>query len=338
MKLAKLTLLMLLIVSTTSVATVYALQTPKKFVIGYLTVAPDVFKAEMTKLGYVEGETIEYKALSFENVKPEDFPMAAQTQTKAIIESGADVFVTTTDTEAVQLLTQASKSPIVFTISDDPVATGAVKSLLHPGGNITGVVTNKPNERRLQQLLEIKPTTKKVYYLYTTEFNDAKSRLEQVQASSKQLNIELVLGPVKDRQEAFDALKQMPEDVDWIYLTPFLPLDPVYEQALLDVSKSRRIPISGYGNFPIRSWATGYGPDLLVANQQAAGMVDRILRGAPPADLPVETAENYLIVNLDTMKAIELPITEEFLRQAQVIIHVGDFEKTPTPMPAPSGN
>ncbi len=333
MKHRRIALLILLVLATFGASKAYAQQS-KIFNIGYVTFWSDAFKTEMAKLGYVEGQNVNYRLLNFANLKPEQYADAFTAQVKDMVTAGTDVFVTNTDSDAVNLLPLVGNTPIVFTISDDPISTGAVKSLIHPGGTMTGSVTNNPNERRLQILTEMKPSTKKVYFVYATQYKDSDTRLKQVQELAKKLNIDIVLAPVTDLASGLEALKQMPDGIDWIYLTPFTPLDPPFFQALLDLSKARHIPVSGFTDNIFQSWTMGYGPDLLIAAQQSADITDRILRGASPAELPVETADNLLMVNLDTAQVINMQMPEIILRQADLIVHPGDFAKTPTPPPA----
>ncbi len=332
MKHRRIALLILMVLATVEVSKAYAQQN-KLFNIGYLTFWTDSYKAEMTKLGYVEGQNVNYRLLNFANLNPAQYADAFTAQVKAMVTAGTDLFVANTDSDAVNLLPLVGNIPIVFTISDDPISTGAVKSLIHPGGTMTGSVTNNPNERRLQILTEMKPSTKKVYFVYTTLYKDSDTRLKQVQDLAKKLNVDIVLAPVTDLASGLNALNQIPDDIDWVYLTPFTPLDPPFLQALIDLSKTHHIPVSGFTDNIFQGWTMGYGPDLLIAAQQSADITDRILRGASPAELPVETADNLLMVNLDTAQVVNMQVPETILRQADLIVHPGDFAKTPTPPP-----
>lgn len=258
----------------------------------------DAFIAEMTKLGYVEGKNISYMVLSFENVKPEDFQRRYNQQLQAMIDAKVDAIVTNTDSDAANLRAKVGTIPIVFARSDDPVATGAVKSLLKPGGYTTGVSMNKSHERRLQLLTEIKPTTKKVYYLYSTLTLEVETVLKQVKEVAKGLCVEIVPGSISDPQSMLKVLENIPSDVDWIFLTPFVYLDPASAQNLIELSVSRRAGLCYFIDAVPKGYLMGYGPNLDDTARQAACILDRVLRGASAADLPVETAENYFTLNL----------------------------------------
>ncbi len=305
---------------------------------------PQPFIDEMTQLGYVEGQTINYLMLSFENfgdenTPPEVFIEEYNRQLQVMIEAGADIFVTNTDTEAVFLQTLVSDTPIVFARSDDPVSTGAVADLITPGGTMTGTVTNRPHERRLQILTEIMPSTDKVYYLYSPLTLEAEAVLGQVQAIAQTLGVEIIPIPTPDGASAAAALQTVPDDVDWVFLTPFVPFEPVFFEALSVVSATHQIGVSWATDDPSPFYTMGYGPNIAATDRQAARIVDRILRGANPAELPVERAENHLMVNLEAAEAIGLEIPVGVLRQASVIIRPGDLaDFNMFGMPTDAGN
>ncbi len=286
---------------------------------------------EMTSLGYIEGQNVTYMSLSFENVAPEQFADSYSAQIQAMIDAPVDVFVTNTDTDAVNLQALTGGSiPTVFARSDDPVSTGAVADLVFPGGMMTGTITNRPHERRLQILTEVLPTTDKILYLYSPLTGEAEVVLQQVQAIALQLGIEVIPALTPDAETAITALQNIPEGVDWFFLTPFVPFDQSFYQALYDTAAAHRIGIAGVTDSPVQNYLVGYGPSINESNRQAARIVDRILRGASPAELPVEIAENYLMINLEAAEAIEMEIPLGVLRQATTIIRPGFFDQPTT--------
>jgi putative tryptophan/tyrosine transport system substrate-binding protein len=309
-----------------------ALAAQKTFKIGLmLWINNDEFIAEMTKLGYVEGKNVSYVPLTFADVKPEDWQNGFKNQLQTMVDAKVDLLVTNTDTDAVNYRKAIGNIPVVFARSDNPVATGAVKDLVKPGGLATGIVTNRPHERRLQLLTEIKPTTKKVYYLYSTVTGDAEAVLKEVQNVAKGLGVEIVTGPFVDLPGLHGVLDKTPQDIDWIFLTPFVYPDEAAVKKLMDLSASRRAGLAFIINVTPKGYLMGYGPSLDDTSRQAARIVDRVLRGGNPADLPVETAENYLTINLEAAQAINLRIPEGILRQANLIVRPGYFDVTPTP-------
>lgn len=291
----------------------------------------DEFIAEMTKLGYVEGKNVSYIKLTLADVKPEDWQAGFKNQLQMMVDGKVDLLVTNTDTDAVMYRKAIGNIPVVFARSDNPVATGAVKDLIKPGGLATGIITNRPHERRLQILTEIKPTTKKVFYLYNTVTGEAEAVLKEVQNVAKGLGVEIVPAPFADVQGLNAVLDKTPEDIDWIFLTPFVYPDEAAAKKMMELSTSRRAGLAFFINTTPKGYLVGYGPSLDDTSRQAARIVDRVLRGGNPADLPVETAENYLTVNLEAAQAINLRIPESVLRQANLIVRPGYFDVTPTP-------
>ena len=290
------------------------------------------FKVEMAELGYIEGENTTYLAPSYvgyETMTMEEAMADSQRQIAEILAAGPDIIITNTDTDAVFYQTMAGETPIVFARSDDPVATGAVADLVNPGGLMTGNITNRPHERRLQVLTEIKPETKKIYYLYSTMTGEAEIVREQVEIVGAELGVEVVLAPITDVASALELLENAPEDIDWLFLTPFVPFDLEFYAKLSEVSLSRKAGIAGVIDQPTQGYVVGYGPSLDDSDRQTARIADRILRGASPADLPVQTSENYLTVNLEAAAAIELEIPEGILRQANTIVRPGYFDNLP---------
>lgn len=330
MKHSKITLLVVLILMSAVSGVAYAQDEPDEtYIIGLvMQYGNEAFIAEMAELGYVEGENITYMIPSFENVEPEEYQEQYNIQVQAMVDAGADLFVTNVDSEAVSIQEFTGDIPIVFARSDDPVATGAVQDLINPGGHATGVVTNKSHERRLQILTEINPATDKVYYLYDPRTPEAEIVLQQVQAVADELDVAVDVAEITDAESLLTALENTPDDADWFFLTPYVQFDSEASQLLMEISTSHRIGITVGMAFPIQGYLMGYGLDVDDTAKQAAHIVDRILRGANPGDLPVQTAENYLLVNLEAAEMIGLDIPIGILRQADVIIRPGYFDDT----------
>lgn len=318
--------LVILVITLSGV--VSAQDADKTFKIGMLLwYGPEPFMSKMTEMGYVEGQNISYMMLSYENVEPENYQAAYIQQIQAMVDAKVDVFVVNTDTDAIGLQPMVGNIPIVFCRSDDPVATGAVKDLTTPGGQMTGSITNRPHERRLQILTEIKPDTKKIYYLYGTQTLESETVLHQVQDIAKELGVEVVPGPMSDGPSGVETLKNTPDDVEWLFVTPYVPyMDPQFLTELTAVSISHKIGIAWLIDQPVKDYVLSYGPNIQASDQQAALIVDRILRGASPADLPVQTVENYLTINLEAAETIGLDIPVSILRQANLIVRPGYFD------------
>lgn len=344
MKTGKIVLIIIIVLIANTLGFTYARADEEPYKVALLLWGgPDGFKAKMAELGYVEGQNLTYLYTDMTDVAMENYQAEYEKQLKAMIDGGVDAFVTETDTDAVNLRNLIGEEvPIVFARADDPVATGAVASLVAPGGNITGTITNRPHERRLQLMAEIKPATKKIYYIMSSYAMGTDATLQQVQAVANDLGIEIVpvmvnMDPASfsvDPESWTQAIQNMPEDTDWVFFTPFVFLTPEQTAELSAISLERQIGWSYIIDEPVQGYLISYGPSINASSGQAAEAVDRILRGASPADLPVQTAENYLTINLEAAAAINITVPENILRQANTIIRPGYFKSLATPTPS----
>lgn len=311
-------------------------QSDDPFVVGLLVFDTNAFIQEMETLGYVQGENIEYRILAFQDIDPElyldqEAYMAEYNRLlDAVITAPLDVLAVQTDTEAVAMR-ERTTAPIVFSVSDNPVATGAIQDLTTPGGNTTGVITNQHHTRRLQLLKEINPDTDVVYYLYSSFALEGQQVLDEVSALGEELGIEVIAAPVADAVTGIEALNNVPEGADWIFLTPFLPFDLSFNDELFNVSMAQKIPIAGFVAQPTFGYLLTYGPSLSETARQAASLTDQILRGANASEIPVSIADNILILNLEAAEALGVDLSRAVLRQANQIMRPGDFEVTPMP-------
>jgi putative tryptophan/tyrosine transport system substrate-binding protein len=312
-------------------STAYAQDNDGSYTIGLLSlVGNEAFIDEMTTLGYVEGENISYMVVNMAGFDDSDdvdaYNAEFNRQRQVMIDAGVDAFVTNTDRDAVHLMELDSETPIVFTVSIDPVAEGAVADLINPGGNVTGIIANGPHERRLQLLTDINPDTKKVYYVYIDNQGGVEDVLAEVQALAASMDIELVEAPLTDLPSALLAVNSIPEDADWVFLTNFLTLDYGMVELLELKASEQGAGLAWVTDESLPGFVMGYGPSVDASNRQAANIVDRILRGASPSELPVQTAENYLMINLEAAEELNLTVPEIVLRQASTIIRPGDLE------------
>jgi putative ABC transport system substrate-binding protein len=232
------------------------------------------------------------------------------------------------DLEALLLSEMIDDVPIVVCFSEDLVGAGLAQSLTQPGGNVTGIRTADYHARGLEILLEIDPTIEKVFLPYTSTRRESLAILESLQELADVLEIELVAAEIGDTEEDVIAMiRDIPEDIDGVYLPPERAIiQPEMFLLWLQTSVRLNAALAVPAAIPIPGVLMGYGPDTFVLGKQAAGMVDRILRGADPADTPVESAEYFLMVNLQTAENLGLTVPRSILRQAETIVRPGDLE------------
>ena len=293
-------------------------------VVGVLTTAagPDdpcvqTLRAGLRELGYVEGRniSIEYRTAQGQ---PDRLPQLA----RELVALNADVFVLG-NVEALRAAKEAaSATPIVMIFfNDDPVAAGLIDSLGRPGGNVTGVAVGLRElvGKRLELLKELLPGVRHV-----AVFWDAYGRglLDQVTPAGRSLGLQLDLIELQapyDFKAAFRAAKKGEAGVVLLLSSPMFNQQG---REIAGLSIQYRLPaVSDNYNLTKAGALMSYGFDNVAAFGRAAYFVDRLLRGAKPAELPVEQALTIkLVVNMSTAKAIGVIIPESILLRADEVI------------------
>jgi len=295
----------------------------RHFTIGLVTNNPNGlrnvqgFRDGMAELGYIEGEDVTY---IFEGspIKGDELDAFL----KRLVEAEVDLIFTagTPTGVAAHRITAGTNIPVVFGVIADPIAAGVMEDLTRPNGNMTGVKLSQSQARRLELLLEIVPDIKRVFVPYNPEDAAPVSAVAQISELAPGLGIEIVEGKARNDSEVTELLNNVPEDIDAIFLVP----DSVVNSRLTDVlavAYDRKLPVSGPSTAQVEEGAlTTYGFIHHEVGAQAARIAHHILKGADPGELPVETAEFYLAINLQVADVIGLEIPYEFLQQAEIII------------------
>jgi putative ABC transport system substrate-binding protein len=304
-------------------------QQPKKLPqIGYLIAAtPSAvahqiqgFREGLRDLGYVEGKNIlvEYR---YAEGKLDRLPgFVAE-----LVQAHVDVFVSG-NPEAVRAAKNATKTiPIVMIIIDDPVATGFVDSLAHPGGNITGLTrfTRDLNGKRLELLKEAVPGLSRVGVLWCAEIPSSALAFKGYKAAAPALTIELqslaVGDPMPDFQGAFQAAVK--EHVDALIVVRSSTFNR-YRKQIADFAIKNRLPSMTEGSDYVEAGGLmSYSSNDADQFRRAAYYVDRILKGAKPTNMPVEQPAKFeLVINLKTAKEIGLKIPPDLLALTHNVI------------------
>jgi len=235
-----------------------------------------------------------------------------------------DVIVTT-GTPAIQAAKQATTTiPIVMANVSDPVAAGFVASLARPGGNITGLSNLAPDlaGKRLELLKETLPKLTRVAYIWDPS-NPSLTRISrEAQVAARELGITLQSLEVRNAEElgsAFEAAIRERAGALWVSA----PMVSPYRKGITDFAGKTHLPLI-YETRQYVEDAGGlmaYGPDFGDLHRRAATYVDKILKGAKPADLPVEQPTKFeLVINLKTAKALGLTIPQSVLYRADKVI------------------
>jgi putative ABC transport system substrate-binding protein len=305
-----------------------AAQQPKKVSrIGYLdafvsdpqSARLDAFRQELRKLGYIEGQniTIEYR---FAEGKPDRLPeLAAE-----LVRLKLDVIVVQSLAVA-RAARQATKTiPIIMADGADPVAAGLVVSLAQPGGNVTGLTNLAPDlsVKRLELLREILPKLARVAVLPSPGGPGA--GLHEMQVAAPSLNIQLQILQVRKTDDLARAFEKATKGrAEALALTP----DPTglfraNRKLIADLAVKTRLPaIYPTSGFVNSGGLMCYTADQLESYRRAATYVDKILKGAKPAELPIERPTKFeLVINLKAAKQIGLTIPPSVLYRADRVI------------------
>jgi putative ABC transport system substrate-binding protein len=289
--------------------------------IGLVSVAylrdEDIFFQRLRELGYVEGQNLVVERRYSEG-RAERFPEFAA----ELVRLKADIIIVTTTPAALAVKSATNIVPVVFPTAIDPVGTGVVPSLARPAGNITGSTTQAPEivAKRLQLLKEAIPLLSRVAVLWNAANPANAGQWREVQGAARALGLTLqsreVRGP-RDFERAFAAMARERPDA-LLFIVDGLTIQ--HGEEIVDFVTKHRIP-----SMLDRAYKAGglmsYGADEAELWRRAALLVDRILKGAKPADLPIEQPTKFeLVINLKTAKALGLTIPQSLLLRADEVI------------------
>jgi len=279
----------------------------------------NAFRQELRQLGYMEGQNLTVELRSVE-AKPDRISAIIG----ELIRLNVDVLVAVTQ-PTVQAAQQATRSiPSVMCSVGDPVATGLVASLARPGGNITGLSGLSPElaGKRLDLLREAIPRTSKVAVLWNPTNPSNAPQIRDLQAAARTLRIQLQLLKVsapQDLEGAFQAA--MRERAGALIVLDDLFIFTQRSQIIALAAKGRLPGIYGWPMFAEAGGLISYGPDFRDTGRRAAVFVDKILKGAKPADLPVEQPTKFeLVINRRAAKILDLTIPSSLLLRADRVI------------------
>jgi putative ABC transport system substrate-binding protein len=215
--------------------------------------------------------------------------------------------------------------PIVMAAAADAVRSGLVASLAHPGGNVTGLTTIQPElaGKRIELLRDIIPKLFRVAFLARSGDTADRLQITEVEHAAREYGVQIQVLTVKSAEQ-FDAAfsTMMRERADALIVQPFFIGALGHGPRIAHAAAKHRLPtISGLAQFADEGGLISYGPDVLEPTRRAAVYVDKILKGAKPADLPVEQPTKFeLVINLKTAKQIGLTIPPNVLARADRVI------------------
>ncbi len=295
--------------------------------IGYLTSFPsdndqrvEVFKQQLRDLGHVEGKTIAIDYLSAE-AKYDRLPALAA----ELARRNVDVIITAGGTPTATAARNAARTiPVVFVGIADPVGLGFVTSLARPGGNVTGITNqNRDLAAKLLALLkEIVPSAKRIAILANPTNSSLPAVIQDMQAAARTLRMDITVVNAKLPAEFEGVFAEMARDrPDGLVILG----DAMFNSQagrLATLAARHRLPTMGGNNAVAESGGLmSYAANSLDLMRRGAVLVDKILKGAKPANLPVEQPTKFeMVVNMKTAKALGIKIPNSILVQATKVI------------------
>src|SRR5215813_8081828 len=307
-----------------------AQQTSKIFKIGYLdnstasgsAVLVDAFRQELNKLGWIEGKNIAFEYRFAEQKNERLLELAAD-----LVRLKVDVIVVTGGQPALPAKKATNTIPIVVTSVTDPVALGLVASLARPGGNITGFtnLSTELNSKRLEILKDAIPKLARVGLLLRPPGDSAVRDLQMKELRPAAVALKLKLEDIETQadarglENAFQSAKQ--KQINAIMTTATRPFF-AERKRIVELAVKHRLPaIYPQKEFVEAGGLMSYGEDYHDLYRRAAVYVDKILKGAKPADLPVQQPTKFeFVINLKAAKQIGLTLSPEFLARANKVI------------------
>ncbi|MDI1262166.1 MAG: ABC transporter substrate-binding protein [bacterium] len=274
-----------------------------------------LFREGLRDVGYVEGKNIRVEFRWAEgklNLLPE---LALE-----LVRLKVDIIVAS-ETPSVQAAKRAtSEIPIVMAPSGDPVGTGLIASLAKPGGNVTGLsaATAELAGKSLELIREVLPGVRRVAALADPSNTFTKPFLEQIDLVARTLGVDIHTVMLNGTEEFAPAFAELAgKQIDAVIVQPTLPRAPI-----IALAQKYRLPsVSGNRAFAEAGGLMSYAGSLADRYRNAAPYVDRILKGAKPADLPVQQPTKFeFVINLKTAKAIGLAIPPALLTRADDVI------------------
>ena len=278
-----------------------------------------VFRERLREFGWTDGQNIKFE-YRFAGESVERTRQAAA----ELVGSKPDILFVTTNPALSALLKETRTIPIVFTWVSESVGSGYVSSLAHPGGNVTGFHNFEPEVggKWLGVLKQIAPQVRRVGFVHVPEIAANVSFIRAADPISRPLGMTVSGLGVRDVGDFERVLADFAQDGNGGLIVTPSPLTATKRDVLIGVAEKLKLPTVYPFRFYVESGGlVSYGIDQLETVREAASYVDRILRGANPADLPVQLPTKFsLVVNLKTAKGLCLTVPESFLLFADEVI------------------
>jgi putative ABC transport system substrate-binding protein len=295
------------------------LSLPKDSPVSLLGLA--AFRAGMEKLGWIEGKNVRYE------IQSAGTGGRIREHAKEVVRQTPDVIYVLGTPVTVAVHRETKNLPIVFAMTSDPVGDGVVESLARPGGNVTGFTALYPEivGKWIQLLKEIAPGTKRAAALFnprTAPFAKSSVLRQSFETAARQIEVEPIMAPVHDDGEIKAAIRSLAQTQGGGLVVMADPFLGRRRRLIIETVARHQLPaIYAFSAVAETRQLITYGPDILDIHRRSADYVDRILRGANPANLPVQAPTKFeLIINLRTAKALGLTVSPTLLGRAHKVV------------------
>jgi putative tryptophan/tyrosine transport system substrate-binding protein len=273
----------------------------------------------LTNLGYIDGRNV-----IMEHRFPNETPALFRSMASELVSSKVDILIGVGSQTAPYVKSATTTIPIIFVFSPDPVGTKLVSSLAQPGGNATGL-TNFAADligKRLQYLKDTVPELSRVALLVNPATQVARLYIDVTQAAAAKLNLINYVFEAKAHNELEQTFDRMTQSGMQAVTINSEGLAFQHKEFIAKLAIARRLPLSVWSRETLQAGALmSYGPDQVAICRRAAVFVDKILRGAHPAELPVEEPTKIeFLINLKTAKALGLTVPPKLLYTADEVI------------------
>ncbi len=316
----------LVTVSLLTISIVEAQQPTEIPKIGFLAIRPDAattgfaqFRRELRHLGYVEGKnfTFEYRSA---NNQLERLPALVD----ELVRLRVDMIVTGAANETRAAKNATKTIPIVCLSIGDPVVLGLVNSLARPGGNITGFTTisGELHGKRLELLKETIPKLSRVAVLWHPQTSSGSQQWKEIQVAGRDLGLQLHSIEINNSNQFESAFKEIIKSGSTALTVSTSPLINTHQKKVVELAAKNRLPaIYARDDFVDSGGLMSYGAERSESARRVAVMANKILKGAKPADLPIEGPREFdLVINLKMAKQIGVTIPQRVLARADRVI------------------
>jgi putative ABC transport system substrate-binding protein len=277
------------------------------------------FRQGLEKLGWIEGQDIR-----IDTRWAAGDPDRIRRYAAELVALRPDAIVANTSLGVTAMLQETRSLPIVFLQMNDPVGSGLVASLAHPGGNVTGFTPAEfsMGGKMLEALKDVAPQISQVAVLLTPEQVPAVMTLRAIEEVAPSISVKVTAAGVHNAVEIEQAIATCAREPNSGLVVLPTVTTSYHRRLIIELAARHRLPAAyAYPHFVRDGGLVSYGVEIADQYRQAASYVDRILKGAKPGDLPIQQPTKFeLALNLKTAKALGLTITREFLLRADEVI------------------